>query len=97
MFTGGGEQVDVASNVAPILEVWLQWFGRHLTSVDVDGQEVYGVVLGVEWVFSLIPVVGVMVDTPQDELFRKRPDEEVLVRVGHCALWYGVDLAVHGS
>ncbi len=70
MFTGGGEQVDVASNVAPILEVWLQWFGRHLTSVDVDGQEVYGVVLGVEWVFSLIPVVGVMVDTPQDELFR---------------------------
>ena len=51
MFTGGGEQVDVASNVAPILEVWLQWFGRHLTSVDVDGQEVYGVVLGVEWFF----------------------------------------------
>ena len=70
MFTGGGEQVDVASNVAPILEVWLQWFGRHLTSVDVDGQEVHGVVLGVEWVFSIIPVVGVIVDTPQDESFR---------------------------
>ena len=70
MFTGGGEQVDVASNVAPILEVWLEWFDRHLTSVDVDGQEVYGVVLGVEWVFSLIPVVGIIVDTPQDESFR---------------------------
>ena len=70
MFTGGGEQVDVASNVAPVLEVWLEWFGRHLTSVDVDGQEVYGVVLDVEWVFSIIPVVGVIVDTLQDESFR---------------------------
>ena len=59
-----------ASNVAPVLEVWLEWFGRHLTSVDVDGQEVYGVVLGVERVFSIIPVVGVIVDTPQDESFR---------------------------
>ena len=29
MFTGGGEQVDVASNVAPVLEVWLEWFGRR--------------------------------------------------------------------
>ena len=67
MFTGGGEQVDIASNVAPVLEVWLEWFGRRLTPVDVDGQEVYGVVLGVEWVFSIIPVVGVIVDTPQDE------------------------------
>ena len=66
MFTGGLEQVDVA----PILDVWLQWFGRHLTSVDVDGQEVYGVVLGVEWVFSIIPVVGVIVDTTQDNSFR---------------------------
>ena len=70
MFTGGGEQVDVASNVAPVLEVWLEWFGRHLTSVNVDGQEVYGVVLGVERVFSIIPVVSVIVDTPQDESFR---------------------------
>ena len=70
MFTGGGEQVDVTSNIAPILEVWLEWFGRHLTSVDLDGQEVYGVVLGVESVFSIIPVVGVIVDTPQDESFR---------------------------
>ena len=47
MFTGGGEQVDVASNVTPVLEVWLEWFGRHLTPVGVDGKEVYGVVLGV--------------------------------------------------
>ena len=69
MFTGSGEQVDVASNVAPVLEVWLEWFGRHLTPVDVDGHEVYGVVLGVEWVFSIIPVVGVIVDTLQDESF----------------------------
>ena len=46
MFTGGREQVDVASNVVHVLEVWLEWFGRHLTPVDVDGQEVYGVVLG---------------------------------------------------
>ena len=60
MFTGGGEQVDVPSNVAPVLEVWLEWFGWHLTSVDVDGQEVYGVVLGVEWVFSIIPIVCVI-------------------------------------
>ena len=69
MFTGGREQVDVASNVAPVLEVWLEWFGRHLTPVDVDGQEVYGVVLGIEWVFSIISVVGIIVDTPQDESF----------------------------
>ena len=65
MFTGGGEQVDVALNVALVLEVWMEWFGRHLTSIDVDGQEVYGVVLGVECVFSITPVVGVIVDTPQ--------------------------------
>ena len=52
MFTGGGEQVDVAFNVAPILEVWLEWFGRYLTFVDVDGQEVYGVVLGIDWVLA---------------------------------------------
>ena len=70
VFTGGGEQVDIASNVAPVLEVWLEWFGRHLTSVDVDGQEVFGVVLGVERVYSIIPVVSVIVDTPQDESFR---------------------------
>ena len=70
MFTGGGELVDVASNVAPVLEVWLEWFGRHLTSIDIDGQEAYGVVLGVEWGFSIIPVVGVIVDTPQDESFQ---------------------------
>ena len=70
MFTGGGEQVDMASNVAPVLEVWLQWFGQHFTSVDIDGQKVYGVVLGVEWGFSIIPVVGVIADTPQDESFR---------------------------
>ena len=51
MYTGGGKQVDVALNVAPVLEVWMEWFGRHLTSFNVDGQEVYGVVLGVECVF----------------------------------------------
>ena len=50
MFTGGREQVDVASNLAPVLEVWLKWFGRHLTPADVDGQKVYVVVLGVEGV-----------------------------------------------
>ena len=49
LFTSGGKQVDVASNVAAGLEVWLERFGRNLTSVDVDGQEVNGVVLGVEW------------------------------------------------
>ena len=78
MFTGGGEQVHLASNVALVLDVWLEWFGRHLTSVDVDGHGVHGVVLGVEWVFSIIPVVGVIVDTPKDESFRYRPEEEVL-------------------
>ena len=51
VFTRGGEQIDVASHVAPVLEVWLERFGRHLTSVDVDSQEVYGVVLGVERFF----------------------------------------------
>ena len=47
MFTGGGELVDVASNVAPVLDVWLEWFGWHLTSVDVDGQDLFDVVIGV--------------------------------------------------
>ena len=70
MFTGGGEQVDKASNIGPALEVWLQCFGQHFTSVDADGQTFYGVVLGVEWVFSIIPVVGVIADTPKDESFR---------------------------
>ena len=54
LFTGGGEQVDVASNVATSLEVWLERFGRNLTSVDVDGQEINGVVLGVEFFFFSI-------------------------------------------
>ena len=54
LFTGGREQVDVASNVATVsIEVWLERFGRHLTSVDVDDQEVNGVVLGFEWVFRV--------------------------------------------
>ena len=43
----GGKQVDVASNVAAGLEIWLERFGRNLTSVEVDGQEVNGAVLGV--------------------------------------------------
>ena len=51
LFTSGGKQVEVASNVAAGLEVWLERFRRNLPSVDVDGQEVNGVVLGVEGFF----------------------------------------------
>ena len=97
LFTGGGEQVNVASNVAPFLKVWLEWFGWHLTSVEVDSQKVNGIVLCVEWVFRVFSIVGVVVDTPQDKSFWKRPEEEVLVCVRHCTLRGGIDLAVHGS
>ena len=48
LFTGGGKQVDVASNVAAVIEVWLERFYRNLTYVDVYRQEDNGVVLGVE-------------------------------------------------
>ena len=65
-------------------------------AVDVDSQEVNGDVLGVEWVFRVFTVVGVVVDAPHDESFRQRPEEQVLVRVRHCTVWNGVDLAVHG-
>ena len=65
LFTGGGKQVDVASNVAASLKVWLERFRRNLTSVDVDGQEVNGVVLSVEWVLRVFAVVGIVVDAPQ--------------------------------
>ncbi len=65
LFTGGEKQVDVASNVAASLKVWLERFRRNLTSVDVDGQEVNGVVLGVEWVFRVFAVVGIVVDALQ--------------------------------
>ena len=46
-----GVQVDVASNVVTGLEVWLDRFGRHLTTIDVDGQEVNAVILGMEGFF----------------------------------------------
>ena len=46
--------------------------------------------------FRVFPVVGVVVDAPLDESFRQRPEEQVLVRVRHCTLWNGEDLAVHG-
>ena len=49
--TGGGKQVVVASNVATSLKVWLERFCRNLTSVDAKGQEVNGIVLGVELFF----------------------------------------------
>ena len=52
------------------LEVWLERFGRHLTTIDVDGQEVNAVILGVEVFFRVIAIVGIVVDTPQDESFR---------------------------
>ena len=64
-FTGGGKQVDVASNEAAGLKVWLERFSRNLTSVDVDGQEVNDVVLGVESFFRVFAVVGIVVDAPQ--------------------------------
>ena len=38
LFTGGGKQVDVASNVAAVFEVWLERFYRNLTYVDVYRQ-----------------------------------------------------------
>ena len=63
LFTGGGKQVDVASNVAASLKVWLERFRRNLT--DVDGQEVNGVVLGVEWFFLVFAVECIVVDAPQ--------------------------------
>ena len=56
LFTSGGKQVDVASNVAAGLEVWLERFRRNLPSVDLDCQEVNGVVLGVEGVLEYSPL-----------------------------------------
>ena len=47
--------------------------------------------------FIVIAIVGVVVDAPQDESFRQRPEEQIIVRVRHCTLWNGEDLAVHGS
>ena len=75
----------------------LQRFGRNLTSVEVDGQEVNGVVLGIEWGFRVFAVVGVVVDAPQNESFLQRPEEQVLVRVRQGTLWNGAGLAVHES
>ena len=59
------KKVDVASNVAASLKVWLERFRQNMMSIDVDGQEVNGVVLGVEWVFRVFAVVGVVVDASQ--------------------------------
>ena len=86
LFPGGGKQVDVASNVAAGLKVWLKRFRLNFKSVDVDGQEVNGVVLGVKRVFRVFAVVGVVVDAPQYVSFRQRPEEQVLVRVRHSTL-----------
>ena len=97
LFTGGGEHVDVTSKVVACREVWLERFGWHLTSLDVDSQKVNGIVLCVEWVFRVFYVVGVVVDTPQDKSFWKRPGEDLLMRVRHCTLRDAVDLAVYMS
>ena len=62
---GGGKQVDVASNVAAGLDNWLERFGRNLTSVEVDRQEVNDAVLGVVCVFRVFAVLRDVVDAPQ--------------------------------
>ena len=47
--------------------------------------------------FRVVAVVCIDVDARQDESFRQRPEEQILVRVQHCTLWNGVYLSVHGS
>ena len=65
MFTGGGKQDDLASNVAASLKDWMEQFRRNLTSVYVADQEVNGVGLGIQLLFSVFAVVGVVVDASQ--------------------------------
>ena len=87
----------MTSNIASSLEIRLDMFRSNLSSVDIDDQEVNGDVVCIEWVFCVVSVVGVDVDTPKNESFRQRSEEEVLVPVRHYTLWYGVDLTVHMS
>ena len=49
-------QVRVTPNVKSLGKVRLEGFRGHLSIVHIDGKEVYGVVLGVERVFSIRPV-----------------------------------------
>ena len=74
-FAGGGKQVRVTPNVKSLGKVRLEGFRGHLSTVHIDGKEVYGVVLGVERVFSIRPVESVVVDATQHDPFRKSAEE----------------------
>ena len=47
--------------------------------------------------FRVFTIVGVVVDAPEYELCHQRSEEQFLVRVRHCILRNGVDLAVQKS
>ena len=70
-------QVHVTANVTTLSKVRLEWFSWNLSTVYVDGEEVYIVVLRVERVFRIRPVESVVVDAAQDEAFGQCAQEEI--------------------
>ena len=80
-FASGAEQVHVTANVTTLSKVRLEWFSWNLSTVHVDGEEVYVVVLRVERVFRIRPVESVVVDAAQDEAFVQCAQEEIFVCV----------------
>ena len=68
-----------------------------MSSVDVHGEDVDVVVLGVGRVLSLRTVVRVIVNAAQHQTFRQGTEEQVLVRVRVGACGYAIDLAVDGT
>ena len=75
-------------------EIRLEGFGGYLSSVHVHGEEVDVVVLGVKRVFSVRPVVCVVVGAAQHQTFRQGTEEQVFVRVRHGPLQDAVHFAV---
>ena len=63
--TGRREQVEVTPYEEVVAEIRLERFGGYLSSVDVHGEEVDVVVLGVERILNVRTVVRVVVDAAQ--------------------------------
>ena len=75
-FAGRDEQVNVTSDV-----MILEEFGGYLSTIHVDSEEVYVVMFGVKRIFSVQPVVRVVVDTTQHRSFGGCRGK------GACATW----------
>ena len=94
--TGRREQVEVTPDEEIVAEIRLERFTGYLSSVDVHGEEVDGVVLGAERVLRVRTVVRIVVDAAQHQTFRQGTEEQVLVRVQVGTCGYGIDLAIDG-